>query len=207
MDYVTIKGSKDGLIAYVNSKDYDSVKNELMEKIKASGGFFTGCKLSIIDKDTIISEERYGELKGILKELYNIDLKYDFNGFEEKKDRMFKNIYEGRTKFIKNTIRSGQKIAYNGNIVVIGDVNSGAELIASGNIVVLGVLRGIAHAGSSGNKKAFIASYIMQPSILRIADTIVRAPDGNYEKPSTPEIALVKDDTIIVEPYLPNKFV
>lgn len=207
MDYVTIKGSKDGLIAYVNSKDYDSVKNELMEKVKASGGFFTGCKLSIIDKDTIISEERYGELKGILKELYNIDLKYDFNGFEEKKDRMFKNIYEGRTKFIKNTIRSGQKIIYNGNIVVIGDVNSGAELIASGNIVVLGVLRGIAHAGSSGNKKAFIASYIMQPSILRIADSIVRAPDENYEKPSTPEIALVKDDTIIVEPYLPNKFV
>lgn len=207
MDYVTIKGSKDGLIAYVNSKDYDSVKNELMEKVKASGGFFTGCKLSIIDKDTIISEERYGELKGILKELYNIDLKYDFNGFEEKKDRMFKNIYEGRTKFIKNTIRSGQKITYNGNIVVIGDVNSGAELIASGNIVVLGVLRGIAHAGSSGNKKAFVASYIMQPSILRIADSIVRAPDENYEKPSTPEIALVKDDTIIVEPYLPNKFV
>jgi septum site-determining protein MinC len=206
MDYVTIKGSKDGLIAYVNSEDYDSVKNELIEKIKSSGGFFTGSKLSIIDKSMIISEERYEELKGVLKELYNVDLRNDIKGFEEKKDKVFRNIYEGRTKFIKNTIRSGQKITYNGNIVVIGDVNSGAEIIASGNIVILGVLRGIAHAGSNGNSKAFIASYIMQPSILRIANIIVRAPDESYERPNTPEIAIVRDDTIIVEPYLPNKF-
>ena len=56
-------------------------------------------------------------------------------------------IEEGLTKFVYSTIRSGMKIQYNGNLVIIGDVNPGAEVIATGNIIVMGALRGIAHGG------------------------------------------------------------
>ncbi len=46
------------------------------------------------------------------------------------------------TLLVKRTIRSGQRIAYNGNVVVLGDVNPGAEVVASGDVIVLGHLRG-----------------------------------------------------------------
>lgn len=206
MGCLTIKGNNEGLVAYINSGDYNSIKDELMEKIEKSRGFFKGCNLYIIDKYSNIPLEAFDELKTTLKEVYDIEIKYNSKPLQDTNERVFSNIYEGRTKFFRNTIRSGQRIYYNGNIVVIGDVNSSAEIIATGNIIILGILRGIAHAGSNGNKKAFVAAYVMQPSLLRIADIIVRAPDGEIERPNIPEVAAIKDGTIIVEPYLPNKY-
>ena len=41
-------------------------------------------------------------------------------------------IEEGLTKFVYSTIRSGMKIQYNGNLVIIGDVNPGAGLLLQG---------------------------------------------------------------------------
>ena len=55
------------------------------------------------------------------------------------------------TLYIHRTLRSGQSLTSEGNIVVIGDVNPGAEIVAKGDITVWGVLGGIAHAGSDGN--------------------------------------------------------
>ena len=69
-----------------------------------------------------------------------------------------KEIENSNTKFLKGSIRSGQKIVFEGSLVIIGDVNGGAEIIAGENIVVIGNLRGLAHAGANGNKKALIAA-------------------------------------------------
>lgn len=207
MGSITIKGNKDGLTAYVNSGSYDSIRDELLDKLRTSTGFFNGCKLLIVDNESIINDKKRLELGILLKKELNIDIDYESLSIQDKQEKVFSNNNEGRTKFIKSIVRSGQKISYNGNLVIIGDVNSGAEIIATGNIVVLGVLRGIAHAGSNGNIKAFVAAYVMQPAILRIADIIVRAPDGEYEKPSIPEVASIKENMIVVEPYLPNKYI
>ena len=115
-------------------------------------------------------------------------------------------IEEGITKFYRGTVRSGQLISYDGNIVILGDVNPGAEVQASGNIIVLGWLRGTVHAGMYGNDKAFVASLNLQPVQLRIANIITRPPDEQkYESPSVPEIAFVKDDMIFIESFLPQK--
>ena len=40
---------------------------------------------------------------------------------------------------------------------------------------------------------------------MRIADIIVRAPDGDISEYKLPEVARVYDGEIIIEPYLPNK--
>lgn len=205
MSCVTIKGSKDGLTAYFNYGNYEAIREELLKKIEHSKSFFTGCNMVIVDQANL-SSTCYTDLAKTLFENYCINTSFQNRSFSDKSEKVFSGIYEGRTKFIKNSIRSGQRIVFNGNVVVIGDVNSGGEIVASGNIVIMGVLRGIAHAGYTGNSKAFVSAYILQPSILRIADLIVRAPDDNYERPKTPEIAFIKDNTIIVEPYLPNKY-
>ena len=44
-------------------------------------------------------------------------------------------------KFHKGSLRSGQKIEFEGSVIVVGDVNPGAEIKAGGNIIVLGSSR------------------------------------------------------------------
>ena len=81
------------------------------------------------------------------------------------------------TLYLKKTIRSGQSISSDGNIIVIGDVNPGAEVIAKGDITVWGILGGIAHAGSDGNSFAKIRALKLNPVQIRIGDIFARRPD------------------------------
>ena len=123
----------------------------------------------------------------------------------EQMETVFTGITEGKTKFVQGTIRSGQNINYDGNIVILGDVNPGAHITAYGNIVVMGSLRGVAHAGSNGNRDACVAAFYLEPTQLRISDVITRAPDGYYERPKIPELAKVKGNMVYIEPYLNRK--
>ena len=82
------------------------------------------------------------------------------------------------TMYIQRTLRSGQSISSDGNIVIIGDANPGSEIIAKGDITVWGILGGIAHAGSAGNNFARIRALKMNAIQLRIADVFARRPDS-----------------------------
>ena len=81
------------------------------------------------------------------------------------------------TLYIKHTIRSGQSISSDGNIVIIGDVNPGAEVLAKGDITVWGILAGIAHAGSDGNNYTRIRALKLNPVQIRIGEIFARRPD------------------------------
>jgi septum site-determining protein MinC len=109
---------------------------------------------------------------------------------------------EGNTLFIRRTLRSGQSVNYHGHVVIIGDVNPGAEVIAGGDIIVLGALRGMAHAGGAGDNTAIITALRLQPIQLRIADVFTRPPDDDQSLPAVPEVALLRDGTIVIDHYL-----
>lgn len=113
---------------------------------------------------------------------------------------MFKGLKEGPTQFVRGTMRSGRSVVFKGNVVVLGDVNPGAEIIADGNIVVMGHLRGVAHAGANGNHEAYVCANQLNPTQLRIGKLITRPPDETDG--ADPEIAIVKGDMIVIEPYL-----
>ena len=106
------------------------------------------------------------------------------------------------TMYIKQTLRSGQAINFEGNIVIIGDAHCGSEINATGDITVWGILSGIAHAGASGNEKARIRALKMNALQLRIADWYSRRPDDtrvtSQERTSTfePEEARVVDGVV-----------
>ena len=108
------------------------------------------------------------------------------------------------TLYIHRTLRSGQSLTSEGNIVVIGDVNPGAEIVAKGDITVWGVLGGIAHAGSDGNTYSRIRALKLNAIQLRIGDIFARRPDtGNmpYVQKSdtfTPEEARVSKKHIMI---------
>ncbi|HHY44353.1 MAG TPA: septum site-determining protein MinC [Firmicutes bacterium] len=104
------------------------------------------------------------------------------------------------TLLYKGTVRSGQRIAYDGSVVIVGDVNPGAEVRATGDIVVMGVLRGLAHAGAEGNTDAAVVALKLEPTQLRIGDVIGRPPEGERSAGIEPEVARLRDGTIVVEP-------
>ncbi|MEW9096653.1 MAG: septum site-determining protein MinC [Clostridiaceae bacterium] len=207
-DSIIIKGNKEGINAVINMnkfKDFDEMLESLIERLSKGKMFYKGCTLKITTELKYINDKELRRLRDIL---FDEILIKDciFENAEDQNNKVFSGIYEGRTKFIRRTIRSGQVINYSGNIVIVGDVNSGAEIYAGGNIIVIGVLRGYVHAGAGGNEKAIVAAFTLQPQILQIGGVATRAPEENV-KPQYPEVAKIKGNTIVVEPYLPNKFI
>lgn len=109
-----------------------------------------------------------------------------------------------QTIYVNQTLRSGQTLEFDGNIVIIGDCHPGSEIKATGDITVWGVLGSIAHAGSRGNRDAKIRALKMNAVQLRIANCYSRRPDGGnipyIVKSSifTPEEARIVDDNIVL---------
>jgi septum site-determining protein MinC len=97
--------------------------------------------------------------------------------------------------YLQTTVRSGTEIRHPGTIIVLGDANPGSSLVAEGDILVWGRLRGIAHAGSGGDRDRYIMALQMQPTQLRLADLVARAPDSPTSQ-YLPEVAYVGDNTI-----------
>lgn len=91
--------------------------------------------------------------------------------------------------FISRTIRSGTRIEHPGHIVIMGDVNPGAEVVAEGNVIVWGRVRGMIHAGSKGDRSAYICALDLSANQLRIADEV--SAMLNPQKDPRPEIATI----------------
>lgn len=110
-------------------------------------------------------------------------------------------LVDENTILVQRTLRSGQSIQYNGNVVVMGDVNPGAEVVATGNIIIMGVLRGVVHAGAAGNEEALVLAFRLQPTQLRIASHITRPPDGESLESDQPELARIKNGVVTIEAF------
>lgn len=108
------------------------------------------------------------------------------------------------TLLVEGTLRSGQSVSFEGNVVILGDVNPGAQVTAGGNVIVMGVLRGMVHAGASGDEQAMIVAFRLRPTQLRIANHIARSPDGEVFNPNQPEIARIRDGSVVIEAFPPG---
>ncbi len=112
-------------------------------------------------------------------------------------------IEESVTKLYNGSLRSGNRIEFEGSVVILGDLNAGAEVIAEDNIVVLGTIRGLAHAGAKGNKKAIIAASSIEAPQIRIANIVKemeRAEDTDeYVEDTIKTRAYVEDKEIVLE--------
>ena len=205
-NYLEIISSRDLDNIYENLKKFSSIKgpleakifviNELVSshqllKFKNIFDIFNNCSLQIYsnNRDTVLAGK---------------SLKIDSNFANEQeiiKKLLLFNTKERENILYEGTIRSGDRISSNGNLCIIGDVNPGAIVSAKKNIYVWGKLLGIAFAGNGGNKKAFIASLYLKPLQLRIADVIAIGPKEN-PKNNYPEIAVIDEQTIAINPYI-----
>lgn len=218
---VLLKATTNGLVLVMREQDdFDTITGNLEKKLQSAGRFFNGASFSIRYRGRKLSVEEKKSLwnfferkTGAVVESFEEDAVEEKSQEAErdpeinkpqamKKFTFFSGIDEGYTRFYKGTARSGNKIISEGNLVVIGDVNPGAEVVAKGNIVVMGSLRGLVHAGSDGNKAAYVTALYLNPVQLRIADVITRSPDEKESRQLIPEIAFIKDGNIYIERFL-----
>lgn len=96
---------------------------------------------------------------------------------------------------VRHTVRSGQQIMHQGDLIVIGDVNPGATIIAAGDIMVFGWLRGTVYAGQPQDRSRYIYALRLQPAQIKIGD-IIALGDSQGEQP---EYAHIDAGTVVVQ--------
>ncbi|MDI9500725.1 MAG: septum site-determining protein MinC [Bacillota bacterium] len=223
---VSFKAKGNELILVMREEDdFREILESISRKLDSSGRFFKGASLDVRYRGKKLDEEQERIIAGLISEKASAEVKsfeeddisqeqengYEYVEPDRTKDKLkmkllyFKGLEEGMTKFYRGTVRSGTLVSFDGNLVVLGDVNPGAEVVATGNVVVMGSLRGMVHAGADGNKEAIVAALSLQPTQLRIADVITRPPDTNEPRQGLlPEIASVRDDIVYIETFLPQ---
>ncbi len=97
--------------------------------------------------------------------------------------------------YLQTTLRSGVEIRHKGTVIIQGDVNPGAAIVADGDILIWGRLRGVAQAGAAGNPECVIMALDMEPTQVRIAAQVARAPQHTLPKPY-PEVAYATPEGI-----------
>ncbi len=206
---VTFKGTVNGLIIVMNDQDpFEDILDDIENKIRSAPKFFEQGTLSIKYRGRKLSHEEQRQLLKLLLDKSGVvinsfmeeTIKSEQNTATEEMLRT-RNIINSKAKIFRGTLRSGQVVTYDGSVVVVGDVNPGAKVIASGSVVVIGALRGMVHAGSKGDRNAYVVAFKLQPMQLRIADIITRAPDSVDTNAEVPEIAHINDDQVYIESF------
>lgn len=210
-DLVAIKGNREGLHLFCEETvAWNEIISEINERLTGDHRrFFKGASVIVEIGNRSLSAEEVSVLWatfadcGIKIKGIKAGTKADSPPAENKDNPVSgkdladtEYISQKPIQIIKKNLRSGQSVTFDGHVLIFGDVNPGAEIIASGFIMVLGFLRGIAHAGVSGDEKAWVMAYRLQPTQLRIANCITRAPE---EEPQRPEIAKIQEGVIVCE--------
>lgn len=205
---VAVKGIKGGLLFII---DEHCIHNELIAHL--SGMFhgelstmFSGPETNVyVDYgNRLMSIQETRDLITLFIEKENFILR-EFGAHTTARRSLFYNHSKEQDSehIFKGTVRAGQQLVFQGDVVIIGDINPGGEVAATGDVYVLGRLRGIVHAGMDGDESAIIAAAEFSPMQLRIADWISRAPESNGQQLQTfMEFAYLREDGMAVDKLL-----
>lgn len=160
------------------SFDIDILKNFILEKRQ----LLRGSRFIISVEDRILTKEEILELKQFLENVeeltfcgfktnikenreicISLGIPCDLSEMELEKEKERAETEE--IKFIKRTLRSGDKVTSTGDLVILGDVNPGAEVEAGGNVYVMGSLRGTVKAGIGKSEAEIRALYFEAPRL------------------------------------------
>ncbi|NMA02099.1 MAG: septum site-determining protein MinC [Clostridia bacterium] len=213
MEPVKLKGNREGLILKLDLKtSFPILCENIMAKIKSADAFLGDNREIIINTGNhVLDSDQIEELTRVLQSL-DLGIKKIISEAKEEREvekpinsqqkiELEQSLSEGSTLMVRKNLRSGQSVFHEGTVIVMGDINPGAEVVAGGHIFVLGHLRGVAHAGARGDKDAVVYANKLQPTQLRIANLITRAPDDESVAPNEPELARIKDGMVIIEKY------
>jgi len=209
---IQIKGLRDGLLVSLDDAPWEEQRTNFLAQVDSQTAFFKGARLALDVASQVLHVNDLVDLRDQLSErgiflwaiisespttektaqLLGLATRISKPRPEESRQFSAAGSGEDGALFLDKTLRSGTRIEFSGNVVVLGDVNPGAEIVAEGNVIIWGRLRGMVHAGSKGNKNAVICALDLSPTQLRIAGEVsaVLKPQENPK----PEIARINKD-------------
>ncbi|MGB8213477.1 MAG: septum site-determining protein MinC [Anaerolineales bacterium] len=216
---IQIKGIRDGLLVTLAGAAWPELVAAFIEAIENRSAFFQGARVALdvgpqelrvaaMSKLRDQLSERGISLWAILSESSITERTAQNLGLATRiaKPRPVEtpppvpvSLPEDAAKWVKGPLRSGGRVDFDGNVVVLGDVNSGAEIVAAGSIIVWGRLRGVVHAGAQGDENAVVCALELAPTQLRIAGEIAVSPKKQGK--SQPEMARLRDGQLAAEPW------
>lgn len=190
------------IIKIEENAEQKEIISSLKKKILELKNLYKDDKTPILVTGKILKNKEMDEIQNIIKRFINVQIDFDSPkvlGLHGIKKTFYKEVATSETKFHKGSLRSGQRLEFEGSLVIIGDVNAGAEVIASENIVVLGTLRGLAHAGAKGNKDAIIEASDIEALQIRIADIVreIEKDEDEIHEVRTSAYINEKDELIV----------
>lgn len=207
------KGGKDGVyILFDESVDFPEALDELRRRLGGYQRFFEGGRVWIDTRGRVLSPMERRLVEEVTSQFGMEVAEVGVQEAQAKRPQAVKPLRPRTpshhpnletTLLVRGTLRSGQVVEHQGNVVVLGDLNPGAMVRSTGDVIVLGHLRGVVHAGASGNRNAQVWALRLEPTQLRIADLIARSPDDEHG-PAGPEVARIVDGWIQVEAYEPG---
>lgn len=199
---VSINLKKEEIIVKISEQaTHEEVLECMKDKISQLSKMYKEEEIPIYVVGKVLKEKEMEEIKELITSEIDVDVQFDSPkemGLTGIKKVYEKNTDNSETKYYRGSLRCGQKMEFEGSIVIIGDINGGAEVIAGENIVVLGTLRGLAHAGAKGNKKATISASVMDAPQMRIANLVKEVEKDELQSKKF-MYAYIKENEIIVE--------
>lgn len=190
------------IIKIDENAEQKEIISSLKKKMIELKNLYKEDRTPILITGKILKNKEMDEIQSLIKKFIDVPIDFDSPkvlGLHGIKKTFYKEVATSETKFHKGSLRSGQRIEFEGSLVIIGDVNAGAEVIAGENIVVLGTLRGLAHAGAKGNKDAVIEAVDIEAVQIRIADKVkeIEREEGGIHKVKTSAYIDDKDELIL----------
>jgi septum site-determining protein MinC len=210
---VMIKGNKYGIIVVLSPDvPFEELKLMIADKFKESSKFFENAKMAISFEGRKLTNEEQRDILDIIGENTEMHIVCVMDNdpdteenFRKTLDQKLMELSNNSGQFYKGILRSGASLEFETSVIIIGDVNHGARVVSKGNIIVLGSLKGNAFAGATGNTNAFVVALDMNPTQIRIADTIARAPDKPVKaEVKEAKIAFLEEGNIYIEPLNKN---
>lgn len=206
---VSFKGTRNGLvIVFDPNREFEDIKNTLRSKMESARGFFSGAKFSIADVQQNIPSSQKIELEDICRQygmVPNVDGSVVLSSnaaikpASELPKAISSPVVDGEAALmVRRSLRSGQRIVYNGHVVVLGDIHPGAEVLASGNVLVMGNCGGIIHAGINGDTSAKVVAIKLSPMVLSIAGRRL-TPDLTVHNAGSYRTARLCDKNLVFE--------
>ena len=199
---ITIQQKKDEILLKIHEQaSQEEIMKELKKKITELKKIYGQEKTPIYVIGKVLKNKEIEEIDRVIKEAINVEIEFDSPkvlGLHSIKKTFENEIQNSDTMFHKGSLRSGQRLEYEGSIVLMGDLNGGAEIIAGENIAIVGALRGVAHAGAKGNKRAIITAASIEAPQLRIANIVKEIERVEGEKKNK-RYAYVCENRIVLE--------
>ncbi|MDN6194043.1 MAG: septum site-determining protein MinC, partial [Alkalibacterium sp.] len=197
-----LKGTQEGYQLIIKSSDsledaYEELRS-LTSQMKKDAHSSKKITFTVKTGLRLLTEDEKEKIKEIVE-----DNLFEISSFESDVILMEKCLdwhKAASPKLEVRTVRSGQLVEAEGDMLLIGVVHPGGVVRATGNIYIIGELKGTAHAGVNGRENAVVVANFRYNAQVRIGDNVHIIEKKNQQKDEeadTTEFVYVNDLHII----------